>query len=91
MLPHLIFEAEIIRDHRNKLAIRGLSSIILNGISKITVQRIHVAPIPRDLDGVADGSFDSRRCGLVFLGNGGVEDFGDAVYDVAIRCIRMEY
>ena len=52
----LILEPEIIRDHRNKLRIGGLSSVVLNGVPKITVQRIHVASVPRHLDGVADGA-----------------------------------
>jgi len=46
---HLILKPQIIGNHRNKLAIGGLASVILDGISKITVQRIHVASVPRDL------------------------------------------
>ena len=51
----LVFETEIISDHRNELRIRGLAAVVLNGVPKVGVQGIHVAPIPRDLDGVADG------------------------------------
>ena len=53
--PQLIFQPQIIRNHGNKLAIRGLSAVVLNGIAKIGIERIHVAAIPSDLDGVADG------------------------------------
>ena len=51
----LILEPQIIRDHRNEFGIRGLSAVVLNGITKVRVQRIHVAAVPSDLDGVADG------------------------------------
>ena len=51
----LIFQPQIIRDHGNKLRICGLSSVILNGVSKIRIERIHVASVPRHLDGMADG------------------------------------
>ena len=56
----------------------------MNGISEIRIQSIHVASVPRDLDGVADGSLDTARGGLVFLRNGGVENFCYTVYHVAI-------
>ena len=53
--PQLVLEPQIVRDHGNKLRIRGLSSVVLDRVSKIRVQCIHVAPIPRRLDSVADG------------------------------------
>ena len=37
---HLIFQPQIIGNHRDKLAISRLSSIILNGISKIGIEGI---------------------------------------------------
>jgi hypothetical protein len=64
-----IFKSQIIRYHRDKFAICRLSAVVLNGVSKITVQRIHVASIPRDLDGVANGTLNARGGGLVFLEN----------------------
>ena len=54
VLIQLIFKPEIIRDHRDEFRIRGLSTIVLDGVPKVTIQRIHVAAVPRDLDGVAD-------------------------------------
>ena len=80
----LVFETEIISYHRNEFRICGLTSIILNSVAEIRIERVHVAPVPRDLDGVADGSFDSRRCGLVFLCDGGVENLGDRVDNLAV-------
>jgi len=55
-LIQLIFQPQIIRNHGDKLTIRGLTAIILNRISKIGIERIHVPSVPRDLDGVADGT-----------------------------------
>ena len=55
VLIQLILESEVVCDHRDKFRIRGLSAIILDGISKVTIQRIHIASVPRDLNGVADG------------------------------------
>ena len=66
-LIQFVFEPQIICDHRDKLAICGLSSIVLNGISKVTIQRIHVASVPRDLDRVADSISNQLASSLLFL------------------------
>ena len=80
----LVFETEIISYHRNEFTICGLSAIILNSVAEIRIERIHVASVPRDLNGVTDGSFDSRRCGLVFLRYGGVENLCNRVDNLAV-------
>ena len=80
----LIFKSEIIRDHRNELAICGLSSVILNSIPKVTIERIHVAPIPRDLDGVAYRTLDTACGGLVLLCYRRVKYLCNAIYNVTI-------
>ena len=84
LLVQLIFKPEIISYHCDKFRIRGLSSVILNGISKIRIERIHVASVPSYLDGVAYCTLDTACGGLVFLRNGRVEDFRDAVDDVTV-------
>ena len=66
-LIELVFEPEIIRNHRDEFRICRLSTVILNGVAEVTVQRIHVAAVPRDLDGVANGSFNAAGRRLVFL------------------------
>ena len=83
-LVQLILQPQIIRDHCNKFRICGLSAIILNCIPKIRIKRIHVTSIPRDLNGVADSTLDTRGSSLIFLRNGGVENFCYTVYHVAI-------
>ena len=51
---HLIFKSEVIRDHGDELGIRGLAAVVLYRVAEVGVERINVAAIPRDLDGVAD-------------------------------------
>jgi len=55
ILIQLILQSEIIRYHRDKLRIGGLAAVVLDGVAKVAVEGIHVAAVPRDLDGVADG------------------------------------
>ena len=72
-----VFEPQIVRYHGNKLTIRGLSSVILNGVPKICVQGVHVAPIPRHFNRMADGTLHTGGGGAVLLGYRRVENFGD--------------
>ena len=51
-LIQFVFQPQIIRNHRDKLAICGLSAVVLDCIAEIGVEGIHVAAVPRDLDGV---------------------------------------
>ena len=83
-LIEFVLESEIVSYHSDKLAIRGLTSVILNGVSKVRIEGIHVAPIPSDLNCVSDCSLDTARGGLVFLCHGGIQDFCDTVDDVAV-------
>ena len=50
----LSLEAEIVRNHRDKFAIRGFSLDAADGVAEELLQRLHVAAVPRDLDGMAD-------------------------------------
>ena len=50
----LAFEGQIIGDHRDKLAIRGLALDAADGVAEELLQRLHVAAVPGDLDGMAD-------------------------------------
>ena len=83
-LIQLIFKPQIISNHRDKLAIRGFSSIILDSVSKVRIERIHVASVPRDLDGVAYRALNAARSSLIFLCNRRVEYFGDTVDYVTV-------
>ena len=80
----LVFETEIISYHRNEFRICGLTSIILNSVAEIRIERINIPSVPRDLDGVADGTLDAAGGGLIFLRNGGVENLCNRVYNLAV-------
>ncbi len=40
LLIQLILQSQIIRDHRDKLAICGLSSVVLDCVAKVGIKRI---------------------------------------------------
>ena len=71
--PHLV------SDHRNELAVGGLAPQVVDGIAEVAVEGVHVAPVPRHLDGVADGALHPAGGGTVFLGDLRVEAFGHSV------------
>ena len=62
--PHgvLAFEAEIVSYHRDKLRIRRFSLDAAHGVAEEALESLHVAAVPRDLDGMADfGTFVPKR------------------------------
>ena len=79
ILIQLILQPQIISNHCNKFAIRGFTAVVLDGVAEVGVEGIDVAPVPRDLDGVTDGTLDAACGGLIFLCDRGVENFGDTV------------
>ena len=48
----LALEGQIISDHRDKLRIRRFSLDAGDRVAEILLQHLHVAAVPRDLDGV---------------------------------------
>ena len=90
MLPHPLplIQPHLIGYHRNELAVGGFASQVMNRIPKIAVQGIHVSPIPRHLDGVADGALHPAGGGAVFLGDFRVQALGHGI-DV-IRFIHRQ-
>ena len=64
---HLVLESEVVGDHGDEFGIRGLAAVVLYRVAEVGVERIHVAAIPRDLDGVADGALNAARGGLILL------------------------
>ena len=51
---HPVLEPELIGNQRNKLRIGGLPLAGIDGVAEERIQRIQIAPVPGDLDGVAD-------------------------------------
>ena len=80
--PHLISY------HRDELAVGGFSPQVVDGIAEVAIEGIHVSPVPRHLDGVADGALHTAGGGAVFLGDFRVQALGHGV-DV-LRLIHGE-
>ena len=51
------FKRKFVSQHRDELPIRGLILRGAHTAPESPVQRIHPSPVPRHLDGVADGAF----------------------------------
>ncbi len=56
---HFKRQAKLIAEHSDKLTVGRLSAGIMDGIAKISVERIYIAPVPRNLNGMADGPLHS--------------------------------
>ena len=74
-----LIQPHFVSDHRDELAIGGLAPQVVDGIAEVAVEGIHIAPVPRHLDGVADGALHPAGSGTVFLGDFRVEAFGHSV------------
>ena len=79
MIPVFLAEADAVGDHGNELTVGGLALGGVDGVAEIALQRLQIAPIPRHLDGVADGPLYPGWGGAEGLGHLGVEDFRDGV------------
>ncbi len=62
-LACLKLQAEFIRNHGDELGIGRFTSRRLNCITEIGVQNLNISPIPCNLNGMANCSFNTRRCG----------------------------
>ena len=77
--PLPFIQPHLIGDHCDKLRVGGLAAQVVDGVAEIAVEGIHIAPVPRHLDGVADGPFHPAGGGAVFLGDFRVQALGDGV------------
>ena len=50
----LLLEAQVVRDHGDELAVRGLALDVRHRVAEELLQHLDVAPVPGHLDGVAD-------------------------------------
>ena len=80
-LPHPLafIQPHLIGYHRDKLRVGRFPSQVMDGIAKVAVEGIHVSPVPRHLDGVADGALHAAGGGAVFLGDFRVQTLGHGV------------
>ena len=69
MLPHPLpfIQPHLISYHRNELRVGGLTPQVVDGIAEVAIEGIHISPVPRHLDGVADGALHPAGGGAVFL------------------------
>ena len=84
-LGALELQLQPVRDQSDELRIGGLSLGIAHCVAEEALQGVQVAPVPGDLDGVANGPLHSRWGGLEGLCHLGVEDLGDGVGVLSAR------
>ena len=77
--PLPLIQPHFVSDHRDEFAVGGLAPQVVDGIAEVAVEGIHIAPVPRHLNGVADGALHAAGSGTVFLGDFRVEAFGHSV------------
>ena len=80
-LPHPLplIQPHLIGYHCNELRVGRFSPQVMDGIAKVAIEGIHISPVPRNLDGVADGALHPAGGSAVFLGNFRVQALGHGV------------
>ena len=81
MLPHPLpfIQPHLVSYHRDEFAVGGFAAQVVDGIAEVAVEGIHISPVPRNLDGVADGPLHAAGGGAVFLGDFRVQALGHGV------------
>ena len=74
-----LIQPHLVRNHCDELRVGGLAAQVMDGITEVAVEGIHIAPVPCHLDGVADGALHPAGGGAVFLGDFRVEALGHSV------------
>ncbi len=77
--PLPLIQPHLIGNHRDELRVGRFPSQVMDGIAKVAVEGVYVSPVPRHLDGVADGAFHPAGGSAVFLGNLRVQALGHSV------------
>ena len=80
-LPHPLpfIQPHLIGDHGDELRVGRLTAQVMDGVAEVAVEGIHVSPVPRNLDGVADGALHTAGGSTVFLGDFRVQALGHGV------------
>ena len=86
--PLPLIQPHLVGDHRNEFRICGLSAQVVDGVAEVAVQRVHIAPVPCHLDGMADGALHPAGGGAVALGDLRVQALGHRV-DI-LRLVHRE-
>ena len=77
--PLPFIQPHLVGYHCNELRVRWFSAQVVDGITEVAVEGVHVSPVPRHLDGVADGALHPAGGGAVFLGDFRVQTLGHSV------------
>ena len=77
--PLAFIQPHLVGDHRDELRVRWFSAQVMDGITEVAVEGVHVSPVPCHFDGVADGALHPAGGGAVFLGDFRVEALGHSV------------
>ena len=86
--PLAFIQPHLIRDHGDELRVCGLSAQVMDGVAEVAVQRVHIAPVPCHLNGMADGALHPAGGGAVALGDLRVQALGHRV-DI-LRLVHRE-
>ena len=86
--PLAFIQPHLVGDHRNELRVCGLSAQVMDGVAEVAVQRVHIAPVPCHLNGMADGALHPAGGGAVALGDLRVQALGHRV-DI-LRLVHRE-
>lgn len=77
-------ELQAVGDEGDELAVRRLALRVRHRVAEEALQRLQVAAVPRDLDGVADGALDARGRRGERLGHLRIEHLGDGVDNIHV-------
>ena len=78
-LGALKLKLELVRNQGDEFRIGGLALGVAHRVAEEPLEGVQIAPVPGDLDGVADGSFHPAGGGLEGLCHLGIEDFRDGI------------
>ena len=84
-LGALELQLQPVRDQSDELTIRRLALGVAHRVAKEALQGVQIAPVPGDLDGVANGTLHSAWRGAEVLGYLGIEHLGDGVACLTAR------
>ena len=86
-LAGLQLQGKLVCNKRDEFRIRGFSLGIAYGIAEKSLQRIQVASVPGNLNGMADGALHAGRRGLESLCHLGIKYLGDGI---SLACGQQE-
>ena len=65
--PLPFIQPHFVSDHRDEFTVGRFSPQVVDGIAEVAVEGIHIAPVPRHLNGMADGALHAAGSGTVFM------------------------